>query len=227
MPVMEILKKKAPWAIEMFQRRTTGEEFLNDMAVANLTGITRMNSSGEYQTFWCIIGEKSIGLFNNHGSQLYKEKGWAVSFPLSILSNVRLVPGQTTLTYSNGDSYVADYWILNWPISHTKPWPEMEENSTLGFWARSNNPIDPHLDLISLSKKDPLYERWIVLLTFEESGDPQLRNKYADALAKQISHLPGFKKDDAALITQSVHLKIPQTRQSGGWFSFVGVVEGD
>ena len=90
MPVKEILKNSAPWAIPLFNRRSTGNDFLNDTAVANLMGLTRANSSGDYHSFWCIIGENSIGLFNDHGSLLYKEKGWAVSFPIRNLRNVIL-----------------------------------------------------------------------------------------------------------------------------------------
>jgi len=226
-PVKEILNESAPWAIPMFKRRVTGAYFLEDTAVANLMGLTRMNQAGEYHSYWCIIGENSIGIFNDHGSLMYKEKGWAVSFLKNNLSNVKMVPGRTNMSYSNGESYVADYWILHWPISTTKPINELEENSTLGFWKQTNNPIHPPFDLWSTSKKDPLYERWVVVLPFEESGDPALRNRYADSLAKQISHLPGFQKNDDELIVQDIKIKTSQGSQSGGWFSFVGDIGGD
>lgn len=226
-PVRELLKKSAPWAIALFERRTTGASFLDDTAIANLMGMTRMNSQGNHHTFWCIIGEESIGLFNDHGSLLAKEKGWAVSFPLKNLRNVRLVPGRTNLSYSNGESYVADYWILNWPISVSKPWPELEERSEVGFWKKVNEPIDPHLDVWCNSKNDPLYEKWVVVLPFEESGDPELRNRYAESLAQQIGHFPDFHKADGELISQSIRLKIQQGSQSGGWFSFIGDFGGN
>jgi hypothetical protein len=227
MPVKEILKNSAPWAIPLFNRRSTGNDFLNDTAVANLMGLTRANSSGDYHSFWCIIGENSIGLFNDHGSLLYKEKGWAVSFPLRNLRNVRLVPGRTNMTYSNGESFVADYWILHWPISNIKPWPELEENSQASFWKQINDPINPHVDVWCNSKKDPLYENWVVVIPFEESGDPALRNRFADSLAQQIGHLPGFRKENDNLITQSIHLKVPQAGQTGGWFTVIGDMGGD
>lgn len=226
-PVIEILQKNAPWAVPMFKRRISGSEFLQDIAVANLMGLTRMNSLGEYHSFWCIIGEKSIGLFSDHGSLLYKAKGWAVSFPLRNLSDVRLVPGRTNMTYSNGESYVADYWILHWPISSFKPWPELQENSELSFWKKANNPIDPHVDVWCNSKKDPLYEKWVIVLPFEESGDPVLRNKFAESLAQQLGHLPGFKKYDNNPISQNVHVKVQQAVQSGGFFTFMGDLGGD
>jgi len=211
----------------MFERRATGSSFLNDTAIANLIGMTRMNTLGDYHSFWCIIGEESIGLFNDHGSLLYKEKGWAVSFPIKNLRSVRLVPGRTNMSYSNGETYVADYWILHWPVSFTKPWPELEESPEVSFWKKVNNPIDPHVDVWCNSKKDPLYEKWVVVLPFEESGDPVLRGRYAESLAQQISHLPEFRKEDDDLISQSIHLKVPQAGQSRGWFSFIGDVSGD
>ena len=226
-PVREILNKNAPWAIPMFERRLTGADFMADTAVANLMGLTRMNSSGEYHSYWCIIGEKTIGLFNDHGTLLYKEKGWAVSFLIKDLWNVKMVPGRTSMSYSNGETYVADYWILHWPISGTRPMTELKENSTLGIWKQANNPIYPHLDVWCNSKKDPLYERWVVVLPFEESGDPALRNKYAESLAKQINHLTDFQKNDSELLVQNVHLKTNQGGQSRGWFSFVGDIGGD
>jgi len=227
MPVTEILRRSAPWAIPLFNRRSTGASFLNDTAVANLMGMTRMNNLGVYHSFWCIIGENSIGLFSDNGSLLYKEKGWAVSFPLKNLRSVRLVPGRTNMSYSNGETYVADYWILHWPVSFSKPWPELEESSEVSFWKKVNDPIDPHVDVWCNSKKDPLYENWVVVLPFEESGDPALRNRFADSLAQQLTHLPGFQKIDSDVISQSILLKVPKTGQSGGWFSVIGDVGGD
>ena len=89
------------------------------------------------------------------------------------------------------------------------------------------NPIDPHVDVWCNSKKDPLYQNWVVVIPFEESGDPALRNRFADSLAQQIGHLPGFRKENDNLITQSIHLKLPQARQTAGWFTVIGDMGGD
>lgn len=233
------------WAKEILHQRKFAEEFLNDESLGMIfPAFSPPNESGEsghYGNSWfnCIFSRKFIALYSENGGPLLNGKlgfkkstgnPWALIFPVDQFSSLKLLRGVWQISDSRGEQQ-ADFWYLVLdqkakiaPLLDADWWPldltMYPDRKTFKYGWNSEKTGCPRALYLS-SQRAIRPEQgdfvWHIGLTFEETGDPNIREKHARGLVSSIEHYPNFSfSPNESIVSRSVF--VPENRPGG--FSF-------